>query len=166
MLLSKVLKNIMRKIDFLSKLNREGKLELVEPSEEMKQSYIVKSESNIISAKILLDNNRLEESVGLAYYSMYHMLTALLFGTGIKSENHAASIILLKALFYQENKEIFDAKAERVDKQYYVDFVITREDAQETIKKAESFNNSMIDFISRLNNDAIQLYRKRFVEIV
>jgi len=43
----------MKKINFLSKLRREGKLEIVEPSEEMKKSYILKSESNLTSAKIL-----------------------------------------------------------------------------------------------------------------
>ncbi|MBS3088829.1 HEPN domain-containing protein [Candidatus Pacearchaeota archaeon] len=82
----------MKKINFLSKLRREGKLEIVEPSEEMKKSYILKSESNLTSAKILLNNNRLEESVSLAYYSMYHLLIALLFKIGIKSENHSGSI--------------------------------------------------------------------------
>ena len=78
----------MKKINFLIKLKLDGKLQLVEPSEEIKQSYLGKSESNLISAKILLNSNRLEESVGLAYYSMYHLLTALFFKAGIKSENH------------------------------------------------------------------------------
>lgn len=108
----------MKKINFLKKLCNQGKLELVESSEELKQSYILKSESNLISAKILLNNDKFEESVGLAYYSMYHLLTALLFKIGIKSENHSASIILLKNLFNHDNKEIFDAKKERIDKQY------------------------------------------------
>ena len=153
----------MKKINFLSKLKREEKL--IEPSEEMKQSYMTKSESNLISAKILLSNNRLEESVGLAYYSMYHLLMALLFKIGIKSENHSASIILLKEIFGQDNKEIFNAKTERIDKQYYVDFVITKEDVQDTIKKAESFNRKMIDFISKVNNEDVKNYRRKFLEI-
>ena len=109
----------MRKINFLAKLFDEGKLQLVNPSEEIKDSYIKKSESNLISAKILLENNKLEESVSLVYYSMYHMLTALLFKVGIKCENHSASIILLKELFSIDNSGIFFAKKERVDKQYY-----------------------------------------------
>ena len=155
----------MKKINFLSKLKREEKIELIEPSEEMKQSYMTKSESNLISAKILLSNNRLEESVGLAYYGMYHLLMALLFKIGIKSENHSASIILLKEIFGQDNKEIFNAKTERIDKQYYVDFVITKEDVQDTIKKAESFNRKMIDFISKVNNEDVKNYRRKFLEI-
>ena len=152
----------MKKTNFLNKLNKEGKLELVEPSEEMKQSFILKSESNIVSSKILLNNDKLEESVGLAYYSMYHLLTALLFKTGIKSENHSASIILLKGVFGQDNKDIFEAKTERLDKQYYVDFVITKKDVEDTIRKAEIFNNKMIDFISKVNNEDIKNYRKIF----
>ena len=83
-------------MNFLNKLKRQGKLELAESSDEIKQSYLEKSESNFISAKILLKNNRLEESISLIYYSMYHTLLALLFKIGVKSENHSGSIILLK----------------------------------------------------------------------
>jgi len=152
----------MKKISFLDKLKQEGKLELVEPSEEIKKSYIEKSESNLVSAKILLDNSKLEEAVALTYYSMYHALTALLFKVGIKSENHSASIILLKKLFDMDNLDIESAKKERVDKQYYVDFEITKEQVKEAIKQAEKFNGKMVDFISRLTNEAIKRYREKF----
>lgn len=97
----------MKKINFLKKLYKEGKLKIIESSEEIKNSYIEKSESNLISAKILLGNDRLEESISLAYYSMYHILTALFFAVGIKCENHTASIILLKDIFDIDNKKIF-----------------------------------------------------------
>jgi len=154
------------KINFLIKLKLDGKLQLVEPSEEIKQSYLGKSESNLISAKILLNNNRLEESVGLAYYSMYHLLTALLFKVGIKSENHSASIILLKELFNLNNKDISEAKTERIDKQYYVDFKITKEEVQNTIRIAELFNSAIFDFISKINNEQIKHYREKFKELI
>jgi len=150
----------------LNRLKEEGKLELVEPSEEIKQSYIEKSESNLFSAKILFNNDRLEESVGLAYYSMYHLLTALLFKVGIKCENHSASIVLLKELFGLENRGILEAKTERIDKQYYVGFKLTKQEVEETIKKAETFNSELGDFISRMRNLDVTIYRKRFNEIV
>lgn len=152
----------MKNVNFLNKLKGEGKLELVEPSEEIKQAYIKKSESNIISAKILLENNRLEEAVALAYYSMYHFLTALLFKVGIKSENHSASIILLKDIFGVDNAKISSAKKERVDKQYYVNFAITKEEVADTIRTAELFNTKLLDFVSKLTNENIELYRKKF----
>lgn len=156
----------MKKIIFLVKLKQEGKLQLVEPSEEIKQSYLDKSESNLISAKILLNSNRLEESVGLTYYSMYHLLTALFFKIGVKSENHSASIILLQELFRLNNKDISEAKTERIDKQYYVDFKITKEEVQNTIRKAELFNGEILDFISKMNNEQIKSYREKFKELV
>ena len=156
----------MKKTNFLSKLKKEGKLELVDSSEEIKQSYIIKSESNITSSKILLKNNKFEESVGLAYYSMYHILTALLFKIGIKSGNHTASIILLKEIFGIDNKIIKDAKTERIDKQYYVDFIITKEDVEDTIKKAEVFNSNLLDFISKMNNENINSYRNKFMSLI
>ena len=152
----------MKEINFLIKLKKEGKLELIEPSEEIKESYIKKSESNLISAKILLENSRLEESISLTYYSMYNILLALLFKVGIKSENHSGSIILLKQLFSLDNKEIFEAKTERIDKQYYVDFIITKEDVKDTIRKAEIFNSKLIDLISKANNENISDYRNKF----
>lgn len=155
----------MRKTNFLNKLKNEKKMELVEPSDEIKQSYLEKSESNLISAKILMENNKLEESVALAYYSMYHSLTALLFKTGIKSENHTASIILLNKLFNIDNSDISSAKKERVDKQYYINFSITKEEVREAIKQAEKFNSKILDFISRLSNEDIKNYRDIFKKI-
>lgn len=157
---------IIQKINFLIKLKKGKKLEIVEPSEEIKESYIKKSESNLISSKILLENNKLEEAIALTYYSMYHMLTALLFKAGIKCENHAASIILLKELFDIDNSDISDAKTERIDKQYYTDFHIKREEVIDAIKNAEIFNSKLLDFISRMNNKEIEGYMKKFKELV
>jgi uncharacterized protein (UPF0332 family) len=151
----------MKNKDFLIKIFGEGKIELVEPSENIKDSYIEKSESNLISAKILLENNRLEEAMSLSYYSMYHLLTALLFKIGIKCENHSASIILLKELFEIDNTDIFSAKKERIDKRYYTDFKITKQDIIESIGVAESFNKGLINFISKLNNQNIKGYREK-----
>ena len=155
----------MQKIKFLAKLKKEKKLELVEPSENVNESYVLKSESNLISSKILLENNKLEEAIALTYYSMYHMLNALLFRIGIKCENHAASIILLKELFNINNSDISNAKTERIDKQYYTEFHIAKQDVIEAIKNAELFNSRILDFISKINNKEIEEYRKKFKEI-
>jgi len=156
----------MKKTNFLTKLYKEGKLQLVSPSETIKDSYLAKSESNLASAKILLDNQRLEESVSLAYYSMYNMLTAILFQVGIKCENHTASIILLNALFGIDNNSISSAKEERIDKQYYVDFNVTRKDTVELIETAEEFNKNLFDFSSKMNSQKIKDYRERFLQLV
>jgi len=61
----------MRKQGFLNKLFREGKIRIVEPSAQVQEAYRKKSESYLTSAKILLENERLEETVSMAYYREY-----------------------------------------------------------------------------------------------
>ena len=92
-------RNISKRHDFLHKLYRQNHLRSVEPSLELKEAYQRKSGSFMISSRILLENNRLEEAVSMAYYSMYYMVIALLFRTGIKCENHSAAAILLEQLY-------------------------------------------------------------------
>jgi uncharacterized protein (UPF0332 family) len=150
----------MRKTDFLIKLHKEGKLKLVEPSEEVRTAYLRKSESSLEASKILLEHEKFEEAVSTAYYSMYHAVMALFFSAGIKCENHSAAIILLGDVFGIDSSEIAEAKKERIDKQYYVDFSVTEMDVKDLINAAEAFNSRILDFIARLNNDKIAEYRK------
>jgi uncharacterized protein (UPF0332 family) len=152
---------------FLNKLKKEKKLELVEPSEDICQSYSDKSADCLKSAKLLLQNNLYENSVTMSYYAMYNQLTAFLFQIGIKCENHAGSILLLKFLF--NNKELFtiisNAKKERIDKQYYVTTKkdeITKEIAVDLLNNAEEFVLKMKVLIKNVNNDYIDEARKKF----
>ena len=144
---------------FLNRLKKQGTIRLIEPSRELQEAYIKKSSSYLISAKLLVDNDRLEESVSMAYYSMYYLLQALLFRIGIKCENHTASIILLKEIFGFENSQILFAKKERIDKQYYVDFTVTKDEVIETISVAEEFTAMLLDFLARLQNDHAAEFR-------
>lgn len=150
---------------FLAKLHKEKKIQLIEPNENVKESYLEKSESNLMSAKLLFDNAKLEEAVALCYYSMYHSLIALLFRAGIKCENHTGAIILLNKLFGLDNSKIAFAKKERVDKQYYTDFHITKKEVDEMIRIAENFNGDILDFISKLNAENVTKYRNLFASI-
>ena len=156
----------MRKPGFLTKLKEEGKLRIVEPSENIKDSYIKKSESYLDSAKILLNNDKLEEAISMAYYSMYYITQALFFKVGIKCENHTATLILLKRVFNLDNSPLLKAKSERIDKQYYVDFTITKADVVELIKLAEDFNAYIFDFIARLNAELIDSFRQKFLNLI
>lgn len=151
----------MRKIKFLIKLKKEEKLNIIEPSEEVAESYLRKSESHLEAAKILLGTEKLEESVSMSYYAMYHVLLALLFKCGIKSENHVASILLLKELFNESDlaKEISFGKKERIDKQYYTDFKLTKLDCEDMMKKAENFIIGSKNIIKQLNEEKITQLR-------
>jgi hypothetical protein len=73
---------------------------------------------------------------------------------------------LLNALFGIDNKSISFAKDERIDKQYYVDFAVTKEDTVELIETAEEFNKNLFDFSSKMNSQKIKDYREQFLKLV
>ena len=102
----------------------------------------------------------------MAYYSMYNMIMALFFKTGIKCENHAGSIILLTELFAVDNSKIEFAKKERVDKQYYVDFKISIKEAENLILLAKEFNSALYDFIDRMTSKDVDKYRDRLIKML
>jgi uncharacterized protein (UPF0332 family) len=161
----------MKKPGFLTSLKNEGKLELVEPSEEICASYLEKAESSRKSAEVLLPHKLYENSVSSSYYAMYNALTALFYKTGIKCENHSAAIILLRNLFGREElyKSISKAKEERIDKQYYVSTVKldeeTKESAEKMLKEAERFLMEIKLIIRKMNASDIKDNRKRFESI-
>lgn len=161
----------MKELTFLRKLKRKSIIELIEPSEEMKLSYLTKSENCLKSARILFQNQLYENSTSEAYYCMYNSLLSLLFKIGIKSESHAASIILFDNLF--GNRELINiiywAKGERIDKQYYVEtqqiIKATKESCNEMIIKSENFLIKMKLLINELNNEKINSARKTFIKL-
>lgn len=156
----------MKKMSFLNKLYKKKKLQIIEPSENVKTAYLQRSDESLTSAKTLLEIGNLKDSVALSYYSMYHCLLALLFRVGIKCENHTAAIILLRKVFEIDNMKISKSKEERVDKQYSVGFRIEQEEAQDSINTAEEFITGIIEFIDKLNEEDIQDYRKRARDII
>ena len=161
----------MDEIAFLKKLKKESKIQLVESSEEIKESYLKKSEDCLKSANILFESQLYENSTSEAYYAMYNSLLALLFRTGIKSENHTASIILFRELFNNTKmlEEISFAKGERIDKQYYVEsqqiVKATKESCKTIIYLAEEFIIRMKTLISELKNEDVTKARAFFENI-
>ncbi len=161
----------MTKNKFLSKLRKEGKLGLVEPSEDIYESYSEKSVNCLKSAKLLLQNKLYENSISMSYYAMYNLLTSLLFKFGIKCENHSASILLLKLLF-KENRLfeiISEAKKERIDKQYYVTTEkeeITKETAEELLNMTEDFVLKLRVLIQKTDDKRVREIRREFETLV
>lgn len=157
----------MKKQDFLSKLKEEGKLELVEPSEEICSAYLEKASNCLKSAKLLLENELLENSVSMSYYAMYNSVTALLFKSGIKCENHTGAILILNKAFGRTDlfRVISSAKKERIDKQYYVDskqnLSLTAQSAKDLAAEAEKFMIQVRLLIANLTNENINNSRER-----
>ena len=153
-------------MNFLVKLVKEGKISLIEESKNVSESYLEKSSSNLEAARILLKNNKLEESISFVYYSMYNLVLSLFFLVGIKSENHSASIFLLNEVFDIDNEPLVEAKKERIDKQYYVGFKISKMEVKESLEVAEDFCRDLRAFILGLGNGTIKTYREKLKEIL
>lgn len=108
----------------------------------------------------------------MSYYVLYNSLTALLYKTGIKCENHTGSILLLKLLFGEENlsKIVLFAKEERIDKQYYVsgkdEFQLNKGSTGEMMKSAEDFLIEIKLIIDKTGSEEIKDYRVKFSELI
>lgn len=149
----------------LKKLAKLKVIQVVYPTENMKISYLEKSESSLYSAKILFENNQFEDSITLCYFSMYNSVLALLFKYGIKSENHNASIFIIKKFFEIDTSLIEKAKEKRKRKQYYPNPKTDKEEAKEAISSAEEFNANILDFIEKTNNKNIQNIRQKIKDL-
>ncbi|MCC7574670.1 HEPN domain-containing protein [Candidatus Woesearchaeota archaeon] len=150
---------------FIKKLKKEEKIKITEPSQEICFAYLEKSEKSLISAKTLTKIENYDDAVALTYYSMYYCSLALLYKIGIKSENHTATIILLKEFFKIDNKKLQEAKKERVDKQYYTDFKATKEDVKKGIIIAEEFNTEIREKIATLKKTEIQKIQEKIKQL-
>ena len=59
-----------------------------------------------------------------------------------------------------------ESKKYRIDKQYYVNFKVTKGDVEDLIKKAEKFRRDLQDFIARLNSEKIENCRKKLESLL
>lgn len=145
---------------FIKKLLQKGVIKLTDPSKEITQSYLAKAQKSLLSAKTLITIQNYDDATALTYYSMYYSALGLLFTCGIKSENHTGTILLLP-LINIDKKKIQDAKKERVDKQYYVEFKATKQEVKEGIVIAEEFNSIIKEKIDTISNKEITELRKQ-----
>lgn len=147
---------------FIKKLVKEGKIKCSEASKDVSLSYLEKSDKSLLSSKTLITIGNFDDATALTYYSMYYSSLALLYFVGIKSENHAGTIILLKELFEIDNSSIQIAKKEHVDKQYYVDFKATKNEVEEGITIAEEFNAQIKEKIETLKNKVQEDFKQEY----
>jgi uncharacterized protein (UPF0332 family) len=137
----------MKTREFLAKLKKERKLQIVDASLEISNSYLKKAEKCILASKLLAQEKFYENSISLSYYAIYNSITSLLFRLGIKCENHSVSILFLKILLKRDDLYgiAIRAKKERVKKQY---FISEKEEAETLEDSAEQMLNNAKDFIT------------------
>ncbi|MBN2042615.1 MAG: HEPN domain-containing protein [Candidatus Aenigmarchaeota archaeon] len=161
----------MKKSVFLNKLKAKESLKLVEPSEEISKSYLIKSDKCIRVARLAYEAGIYENAVSEAYYSIYDTVMSLFFKCGIKCENHSGAVILTKELFKLESLYLIfsEFKKNRIDNQYYIPIIdtepINKEKCSERIKTAQKFNAELRAYSGKITNQEINDIRKKFEEI-
>ncbi len=150
---------------FIKRLVAEEKIKLIQPSEEVCEAYLKKSSKSIISAKTLSSINNLDDATALIYYSMYYALLGLMFRCGIKSENHTGTIILLNQLFEMDSSLIKQAKEERINKQYYIEYEATKDEVLHGIRTAEVFSNNLKMKLNNIKQNEIIAIRNKIKKI-
>ena len=161
----------MKKSNFLTKLRKKDSLKLVEPSEEISKSYLIKSDKCIRVAKLAYEAEIYENAVSEAYYSIYNTIMSLFFKCGIKCENHSGSVILIKDLFNLDKFYLIfsEFKKDRIDNQYYIPILDTepvdKEKCNERIATAQRFNAELRAYTGKLTLQEINNIRNKLEEI-
>lgn len=161
----------MKKSNFLFKLKKEESLQLVEVSEEISQSYLIKSEKCIKVAELAYNADIYENAVSEAYYSIYNSVLSLFYKCGVRCENHSGAVILIQKIFdLNELYRIFsEFKKDRIDNQYYVPITgcepINKEKCAERIRTAKEFNVKIKAFADNLKIQEINNIRTKIEEL-
>ena len=98
------------------------------------------------SAKLLLDNGKLKDSIGRSYYAMFTSVRALLARDGVDFSQHAGVIsyfqkeyIKTGVLEVKYSKYISQAFQIRNNTDYADFYIVSKSDAEEQYKRAEAF---------------------------
>ena len=104
-------------------------------------------------AKIMFENKRYKNR---AYYSIFHAIRAVNALNGYDSSKHSGVIAYFNqeyvktGIFEKEASKIIKRASESREKADYLDFfVASREDAQNQIEYAETFQNWVRDFLKK-----------------
>lgn len=158
----------MKERDFLRKAVKAEQLRLVDPSENIYESYMKKSEDCIKASELLIKNGLYENSISDSYYAIYNSIIALLRKVGIKCENHAVSISLLETLFSETVlRDLANrAKDARIESQYEIDVSVTKSNAVELQSHAENFVNAIRLISRRLTSEKSERIRQKLGKLI
>lgn len=122
-------------------LNQKKGIEIVEPSDNLREAYLIKAENALDTLKT---SKSRDWQLITAYYAMYNSIYSLLMKIGIKCEIHSCTIEFtkryLKEQFTPEDFELIDkAFSARIDSQYYVNRQVPDRNYDLILKKTPAF---------------------------
>jgi len=153
---------------YIKDLYNKSILRLVDIKSNIFENYLKEADDQLDIMDLMFERKYIKQAVVNAYYSMYNALLALLFRYGIKSENHNASIFLLKHLFLKDNlfSIIENSKKERINKQYYPNSEIVIGNVKILMEDAREFVLRIKEIIDKTSKEDIDVVLKRFKELL
>ena len=145
-------------------------IKLIEPNENLADSYIKMAESAMGTMNREREFNSLF-AISACYYSMYYSLYAILMKMGIKCEIHSCTLEVMKFalsdIYSEEDvktiKKAFDARS---IVQYYADKFVEKETKEFIMTQAPLFLNKSKEILSKLNENQIKQIRAKLAEII
>jgi|SRR3989344_5499733 len=148
-----------KKIGWCFKI-KEG-LQIVEPNENLSQSYLNEAKSSLLRAEKNLEDKDLLWTTVAVYYAEYYALYSFLQKIGVKCENHSCSILAVSSMLGEEKtKTIEEHKEKRIDAQYYMK-TDQENKVREMLKEAKLFVSEYDNLHSTLSEKDIENYRNK-----
>ena len=114
------------------------------------------ADESLEAARILLDRGLIRPSVNRAYYSMFYAVLALLARGKQETSKHSGAIALFDRDFVKQgifkkdySRWLHDAFDLRQRSDFAAEYHATREDAEITLKNAESFVDEVKKVLSK-----------------
>jgi len=149
-------------------LKQKNGLEMIEPNENMADSYLKMAEESITVLNDI-QKSRIWTAT-TSYYVFYYSLYSLMLRIGIKCEIHSCSLEFMKrflADFYaaRDIEMIEKAFSARINLQYYADRPVDEETIEESRRYCKIFFIKTKEILSKINEDNIKTIRNRLKDI-
>lgn len=143
---------------------RQGRVKLVNPSENLAAAYTKKAENAIRSMEVNASAGLYDWLLSARYYAMYFAVYALFSKIGIKSEIHDCTIAIFEYLFAADFGkdtmwELKAAKDTRIEAQYYTSALHV--DAEGIISQTKNFVLRVGELIDKTSQDKVELIRNK-----
>lgn len=145
-------------------ISKKGGIELIEPSKNLADGYILKAEESLEIMQKARDSR--DWSVSTSYYCMYFSLYSILMKIGVKCEIHACTMEFMKRFLPSyftpaECRFMSDSLQARVDTQYYIDRKVRDKFVQEMLETTPKFLVKCKEILARIKESEINAIRKQ-----
>lgn len=117
---------------------------------------LAKSQAAIEAAELLLHGGKGEFATGRAYYAMFYIAEALLFERGLEFSKHSGVHAAFGEHFAKTNqvdpkfhRYLLEAFESRLDADYGVDIILSKEATMELIARAREFLTTAQQYLTR-----------------